>query len=74
MKKYIIELEENSQIFALLMVNSNREGNLYYYQSNAEGSELIDIEFEGVYIDVIYKLIQKSREFCEREGIFLMRY
>jgi len=39
MVKKIIESENNSQVFALLLINTNKEGYLRYYQSNAEGSE-----------------------------------
>jgi len=74
MVKKIIESENNSQVFALLLINTNKEGYLRYYQSNAEGSEFIEIDYVGVYVSIIDKLVSLDSKFCLDNGYVLWSY
>lgn len=71
MKKYIIELEEGSQIFGLLLVNTNKEGTLRYFQANAEGTEP---DYEGVYKSLFDSILFKATTICNENYFKLMTY
>lgn len=74
MKKYIIELEEGSQIFGLLLVNTNKQGVLRYYQANAEGTELTEPDYEGVYKQLFDSILFKATTICNDNYFNLMTY
>jgi hypothetical protein len=78
-KKFIIELQENSQSFCILTIMEvkwEKKGFLKYFTiyGNAEMHEVTDFDEHKGYKEKVDELVKKAESICEENGAILWSY